>query len=88
MSFSAYLVHLPVLSGMHDALADKITPTLSLVASLAAIVAATVIWETLVVKPSAELGRRLSEKLTLKNCKLGAEGCNFYRQFIRKRHAG
>ncbi len=88
MSFSAYLVHLPVLSGMHDALADKITPTLSLVASLAAIVAATVIWETLVVKPSAELGRRLSEKLTLKNCKLGAEGCNFYRQFIRKRRAG
>ena len=88
MSFSAYLVHLPVLSGMHDALADKITPTLALVASLAAIVAATVIWETLVVKPSAELGRRLSEKLTLKNCTLGAQGCNFSRQFIRTRRAG
>ena len=88
MSFSAYLVHLPVLSEMHDALADKITPTLSLVASLAAIVVATVVWETLVVKPSAELGRRLSEKLTLKNCKSEAEGCNFCRHFIRKRHTG
>jgi peptidoglycan/LPS O-acetylase OafA/YrhL len=88
LSFSAYLVHLPVLSGMHDALADKITPTLSLVASLAAIVVATMVWETLVVKPSAELGRRLSEKLTLKNCKSEAEGCNFCRQFIRKRRTG
>jgi peptidoglycan/LPS O-acetylase OafA/YrhL len=88
MSFSAYLVHLPVLSGMHDALAERIAPMLSLVASLAAIVAATVVWETLVVQPSAELGRRLSERLTLKNCKLGAEGCNFSRQFIRKRRAG
>lgn len=88
MSFSAYLVHLPVLSAMHDALGDKITPTLSLVASLAAIVAATMVWETLVVKPSAELGRRLSEKLTLEKCKSEAEGCNFGRQFIRKRRAG
>jgi peptidoglycan/LPS O-acetylase OafA/YrhL len=88
MSFSAYLVHLPVLSGMHDALAERIAPMVSLVASLAAIVAATVVWEMLVVKPSAELGRRLSEKLTLKNCKLGAEKCNFSRHFIRKRRAG
>ena len=88
MSFSAYLVHLPVLSAMHDALGDKITPTLSLVVSLAAIVAATMVWDTLVVKPSAKLGRRLSEKLTLKNCKLGAEGYNFCRQFIRNRRAG
>ena len=87
LSFSAYLVHLPVMSGVHAALAEKMTPALSLLVSLAVIAAATLIWDALIVTPAARLGRRLSERLILINCKPGADGCNFSRQFFRKRRA-
>ena len=84
LSFSAYLVHLPVMSGVHAALAERTAPALSLLVSLAAIAAATLIWEALIVTPAARLGRRLSETRILINCKAGADGCNLSRQVVRR----
>jgi peptidoglycan/LPS O-acetylase OafA/YrhL len=83
LSFSAYLVHLPVMSGVHVALAERTAPALSLLASLAAIPAATLIWEALIVAPAARFGRRLSERWILINRKPGADGCDLGRQIIR-----
>lgn len=74
LSFSAYLVHLPVMSGVHAALAERTAPALSLLVSLAVIAAATLIWDTLIVTPAARLGRRLSERWILINCKPRADG--------------
>ena len=51
LSFSAYLVHLPVMSGVHAALAERTAPALSLLVSLAATAAATLIWDALIVTP-------------------------------------
>ena len=85
LSFSAYLVHLPVMSGMHAALAERTAPALSLIMSLGAIAAATLLWDALVVKPAARLGKRLSETSFLKNCTPQAEGRNLSHQYIRKR---
>lgn len=85
LSFSAYLVHLPVMSGVHAALAERTAPALSLLVSLAVVAAATLIWDALIVNPAAGLGKRLSERWILINCKPGADGCNFSRQFFRKR---
>ena len=85
LSFSAYLVHLPVMSGVHAALAERTTPALSLLISLLAIAAATLIWDALVVAPAARFGRRLSETWIQLNCEAGADGRNLSRQFIRKR---
>ena len=55
LSFSAYLVHLPVMSGVHAALAERTAPALSLLVSLAAIAAATLIWDALIVTPAARI---------------------------------
>ncbi|ARN83972.1 hypothetical protein DSM21852_42830 (plasmid) [Methylocystis bryophila] len=71
LSFSAYLVHLPVMSGVHAALAERTAPALSLLISLAAIAAATLIWDALIVTPAARMGRRLSETWLLLNRKAG-----------------
>ena len=68
LSFSAYLVHLPVMSGVHAALAERTAPALSLLVSLAAIAAATFIWDELIVTPAARFGRRLSEAWIQLNC--------------------
>jgi peptidoglycan/LPS O-acetylase OafA/YrhL len=84
LSFSAYLVHLPVMSGVHAALAERTAPALSLLLSLAAIALATLIWEALIVTPAARIGRRLSERRIPINCKPGADGCNLSRQVIRR----
>jgi peptidoglycan/LPS O-acetylase OafA/YrhL len=83
LSFSAYLVHLPVMSGVHAELAERTAPALSLLISLAAIAAATLIWDALVVAPAARFGRRLSERWILINRKPGADGCDLGRQIIR-----
>jgi len=69
LSFSAYLVHLPVMSGVHTALAERTAPAVSLLVSLAVIPAATLIWDMLIVTPAARFGRRLSERWILINCK-------------------
>jgi peptidoglycan/LPS O-acetylase OafA/YrhL len=79
LSFSAYLVHLPVMSGVHAALAERAAPALSLLVSLAAIAAATLIWNALVVAPAARFGRRLSEAWIQLNCEGGADSCTLGR---------
>ena len=83
LSFSAYPVHLPVMSGVHAALAERTPPTLSMLVSLAAIAAATFIWDALIVTPAAQIGKRLSERWILLNCKPGADGRHPSRQIIR-----
>jgi len=88
LSFSGYLVHLPVMPGVHAALAEKTAPALSLLVSLAAIAVATLIWEALIVAPAARFGRRLSERRILINCIPGADRRSFSRQFIRRRGTG
>ena len=70
LSFSAYLVHLPVMSGVHAALAERTAPAVSLLVSLAVIPAATLIWDMLIVTPTARFGRRLSDRWLLINCKI------------------
>jgi peptidoglycan/LPS O-acetylase OafA/YrhL len=87
LSFSAYLVHLPVMSGVHAALAGRTAPALSLLISLAAIAAVTLIWDALIVTPAARCGRQLSERWILITCKPGADGCTLSRQIIRSRRA-
>src|SRR5208283_3511765 len=87
LSFSAYLVHLPVMSGVHAALAERTAPALSLLISLTAVAAATFIWDALIVTPRAQIGRRLSERWIHINGKAGADGRNLSRQLIRRRHA-
>ena len=75
LSFSAYLIYLPVMSGVHAALAERTAPALSLLVSLAVIAAATLIWDTLVVAPAGRFGRLLSEAWIQLNCEGGADGC-------------
>ncbi|MDE2579082.1 MAG: acyltransferase [Hyphomicrobiales bacterium] len=67
-SYAAYLVHLPVLSGVHAALAGA-PPALSLMAALAGVALATVALDAAFVKPAASLGRRWSDAI-IKNCKM------------------
>ena len=74
LSFSAYLVHLPVMSGVHAALAERTASALALLVSLAAIAAATFIWDALIVTPAARFGRRLSEWWILTGREPDAEG--------------
>jgi len=85
VSFAAYLTHLPVMSGVHAALAQITPPALSLLLSLAAMAAIAPLWDALIVNPSAHLGRRLSRQWILINCKhrLGLRNLNHH--FIRCR---
>jgi peptidoglycan/LPS O-acetylase OafA/YrhL len=73
-SFSAYLVHLPILTGVHAILREAAAPMISLAAALAAVVVATILWERAIVKPAAKLGRRLSDALIIINCKSVSSG--------------
>jgi len=84
LSFSAYLVHLPVMSGVHAALAESTAPALSLLISLMAIAAATLVWDALIVAASARFGRRLSETWIELNCEAGADGRDLSRQIARR----
>jgi peptidoglycan/LPS O-acetylase OafA/YrhL len=84
LSFSAYLVHLRVISGVHAALAERTVPAVSLLVSLAA---AAFIWDALIVTPAALIGKRLLERWILVNCKSGADGGNPSRHIISRRRA-
>lgn len=68
-SYSAYLVHLPILSAVHTALSGRAPPVLSLAAALACVAAATALAQELIVKPAAGAARRWSDAFIINNCK-------------------
>jgi len=74
-SFSCYLVHLPVVTVVHAALAGRSPPEASLALSLFAVAAVTLAWERAIVEPAAALSRRWSEGFIL-HCKYGVKECN------------
>ena len=74
-SFSCYLVHLPVVTVVHAALAGRSPAEASLALSLFAVAAVTLAWERAIVEPAAALSRRWSEGFIL-HCKYGVKGCN------------
>ena len=74
-SFSCYLVHLPVVTVFHAALAGRSAAEASLALSLFAVAAVTLAWERAIVEPAAALSRRWSEGFIL-HCKLGFKWCN------------
>lgn len=61
LSFSIYLVHLPIMSGIHQALGDLAPPilVLSIAAGLAVVLA--LLLETILTRPAQILGKRFSE---------------------------
>ena len=74
-SFSCYLVHLPVVTMVHFALARKWPAEASLALALFGVVAVTLAWERAIVEPAAALGRRWSEACIL-HCNRGVKRCN------------
>ena len=61
LSYSAYLVHLPLLWGVHAALEGLAPVAVSMTAALAAVAVATIVFDRWVTRPSAAFARRVSE---------------------------
>jgi peptidoglycan/LPS O-acetylase OafA/YrhL len=61
LSYSAYLVHLPLLWGVHAALDGLAPVAVSTTAALAAVVVATIGFDSWVTRPAAAVARRVSE---------------------------
>src|SRR5208283_3181468 len=68
-SFSCYLVHLPVMTMVHAALAGKSPAEASLALAFFAVAAVTLAWERAIVGPAASLSRQWPEGFIL-HCKL------------------
>jgi peptidoglycan/LPS O-acetylase OafA/YrhL len=60
-SFSIYLVHLPIMSGIHQALGDLASAILVLSAAASLTVVFALLLESLVTRPAQILGKRFSE---------------------------
>jgi peptidoglycan/LPS O-acetylase OafA/YrhL len=73
-SFSCYLVHLPVVTVVHAALAGKSPAEASLALAFFAVGTVTLAWERAIVEPAAALSRRWSEGFIL-HCKYGVKWC-------------
>jgi peptidoglycan/LPS O-acetylase OafA/YrhL len=71
-SFSCYLVHLPVMTVVHAALAGKSPAEASLALAFFAVAAVTLACERAIVEPAAALSRRWSDGLIL-HCKYGVK---------------
>jgi peptidoglycan/LPS O-acetylase OafA/YrhL len=67
-SFSCYLVHLPVVTVVHAALAGRSPVEASLALAFFAVAAVTLAWERAIVEPAAALSRRWSGGIILR-CK-------------------
>ena len=63
LSYSAYLVHLPLLWGVHAALDGLAPVAMSITAALAAVAVATIGFDRWVTRPSAAFARRVSETM-------------------------
>jgi len=63
LSYSAYLVHLPVLWGVHAALEGLVPVAVSMTAGLAAVAVATIGFDRRVTRPAAAFARRVSETM-------------------------
>jgi peptidoglycan/LPS O-acetylase OafA/YrhL len=63
LSFSAYLVHLPLLSGVHTVLEGLAPLAVSTAAALAAVAVATIGLDRWVTRPAAAFARRVSEAM-------------------------
>jgi peptidoglycan/LPS O-acetylase OafA/YrhL len=63
LSYSAYLVHLPLLWGVHAALDGLAPVTVSTMVALAAVAVATMGFDRWVTRPAAAFARRLSEAM-------------------------
>jgi len=61
LSYSAYLVHLPLLWGVHAALEGLAPVAVSMTAALAAVAVATIVFDRWVTRPAAAFARRVSE---------------------------
>jgi peptidoglycan/LPS O-acetylase OafA/YrhL len=60
-SFSIYLVHLPIMSGTHEALGDRAPAILVLSTAASLTVVLALLLESLVTRPAQTLGKRFSE---------------------------
>jgi peptidoglycan/LPS O-acetylase OafA/YrhL len=63
LSYSAYLVHLPLLWGVHAALEGLAPVAMSITAALAAVAIATIGLDRWVTLPAAAFARRVSETM-------------------------
>ena len=63
LSYSAYLVHLPLLWGVHAALDGLAPVAVSMTAALAAVAIATIGFDRWVTRPAAAFARRVSEAM-------------------------
>lgn len=61
LSFSIYLVHLPIMSGTHEALGDRAPAILVLGIAVGLTLVLALLLESVVTKPAQILGRRFSE---------------------------
>ncbi|MFZ3179755.1 MAG: acyltransferase [Methylocystis silviterrae] len=67
VSFSVYLVHLPLIGIAAESFAAKIGVTVAVLGALAAIAAATTVVEFAIVQPAAQLGRAWSARIASKD---------------------
>lgn len=63
MSFSIYLVHLPTLASIHEALIGTAPPTAILLVAIGAVFVSAALLDRWIATPSRILGRRLSERI-------------------------
>jgi len=61
LSFSIYLVHLPITSGVHEALGDRAPAIMALSIAAGSTVVLALLLEVIVTRPAQILGKRLSE---------------------------
>jgi peptidoglycan/LPS O-acetylase OafA/YrhL len=61
LSFSIYLVHLPIMSGIHQALGDLASPILVLSIAAGLTVVLALLLEAILTRPAQILGKRFSE---------------------------
>jgi peptidoglycan/LPS O-acetylase OafA/YrhL len=61
LSFSIYLVHLPIMTGVHEIVGAPAPAILALLVAIAAILCSALLFELSITKPAQILGRRFSE---------------------------
>jgi peptidoglycan/LPS O-acetylase OafA/YrhL len=69
-SYAAYLTHLPILTSIHNFLASRAAPTISLIFALSAIGVTSVFVDWFVVRPAASTARKLSIATIGRRCKM------------------
>jgi len=74
-SYAAYLVHLPILTAIHDLTVGSLGPALSMTTAILAISVMTIITDLCFARPAANLSRHTTDLFIIMNCQLPKNAC-------------